>query len=1061
MSNFKKVSFIFLVFFIVFSQSMYAPTTIKAATSDDTKEKDIKDVVVHSDDGEGTIELLATASESSDILYLMEDGEPVTVLNEDEEYSYVSYHDEDHEETLKGYVSNEFIMDEEEEDRDNTEEKLKKDAVVQADDPEDTVELLATASESSDILYLMEDGESVTVLNEDEEYSYVSYHDKDHEETLKGYVSNEFIVDEEEEDRDNTEEKLEKDAVVQADDPEDTVELLTTASESSDILYLMKDGESVTVLNENEEYSYVSYHDEDHEETLKGYVSNEFIMDEEEDKQLNQSDETDTSEQDDENEGSHRANSNDSVDAKRSTEEHSHNSDEESEETKTHSLQKSSGKTFINGIAQKSSTNVYSDTSTDSDILKSYKKGHILLYRSLDSNWNEAIVIINGESITGYIHKNDVENFPEDQTSYKGIALKNQTNVYSSASTSSKVLKSYKQGHILQYRSLTSDWYEAIVIINGESITGYIHKNDVENFPEDQTSYKGIASKNQTNVYSSASTSSKVLKSYKQGHILQYRSLTSDWYEAIVIIDGESITGYIHKNDVENFPEDQTSYKGIALKNQTNVYSSASTSSKVLKSYKQGHILQYKSLTSDWYEAIVIINGESVTGYIHKNDVADIDPDNQTHLRAIGLKNATNVYESTSTSSKKIKSYSKGDILQLRTYSDKWFEAIVYVNGEKRTGYFQTKDVEIVDPEQKSMNGYAADSQTRVYSSASRDSKVLKSYTYGSKLQFKKFTKNWYEAIVILNGDAKTGYIHVDGITFDNDIVKNTDYNLTLNDAMNIQMNTTPQTDSSYAYVSGAYINNGKVTADVLNVRSGPNASKKVVGQLTKGTKVKVIDEANGWNQIEYNSGQWVDASRSDVLYYLDPDNFINDSRQIFQFLDLTKPSATPAKEINKYLKGKGTLQGQAQAFIDAGEKNNMNDLYLISHSLLETGNGTSELAQGVKYNGTTVYNMYGVGAFDGCAVECGAKRAYDEGWTTPRKAIVGGAKFIGNNYVKSGQNTIYKMRWNPESMDLNGQASHQYATDIGWASKQIDTMYNLYQQFDLSLMYLDIPSYK
>src|SRR5699024_9793668 len=130
--------------------------------------------------------------------------------------------------------------------------------------------------------------------------------------------------------------------------------------------------------------------------------------------------------------------------------------------------------------------------------------------------------------------------------------------------------------------------------------------------------------------------------------------------------------------------------------------------------------------------------------------------------------------------------------------------------------------------------------------------------------------------------------------------------------------------------------------------------------------------------------------------------------------------------------RGKGILSGQADAFIKAGQQYGINDIYLISHALLETGDGTSILANGVKYNGETVYNMYGIGAYDSCPIECGAERAYEEGWTTPSKAIIGGAKFIGNDYIKTGQNTLYKMRWNPAAMASTNRYVKQYAADRG-----------------------------
>src|SRR5699024_4594096 len=152
----------------------------------------------------------------------------------------------------------------------------------------------------------------------------------------------------------------------------------------------------------------------------------------------------------------------------------------------------------------------------------------------------------------------------------------------------------------------------------------------------------------------------------------------------------------------------------------------------------------------------------------------------------------------------------------------------------------------------------------------------------------------------------------------------------------------------------------------------------------------------------------------------------------------------------------------------------------LISHATLETGNGSSELANGIEVGKNKsgklvlvtksnrgsltdikkVYNMYGIGAYDNCAKECGPKRAYEEGWTTPDKAITGGAKFI-DNYINRGQNTLYKMRWDPAAMESTGAYGKQYATDIGWASKQINTMYNLYQSIGDYTLNLDIPEYK
>ncbi|MFP7492542.1 glucosaminidase domain-containing protein [Terribacillus saccharophilus] len=378
----------------------------------------------------------------------------------------------------------------------------------------------------------------------------------------------------------------------------------------------------------------------------------------------------------------------------------------------------------------------------------------------------------------------------------------------------------------------------------------------------------------------------------------------------------------------------------------------------------------------------------------------------------------------------------------------------------------------------------ASDMDTRSHITIDKDSKTYysngegKSYTkaWGGKKDMvesdmssfagKEFSVNltekvgddiWYRG----NLNGKEMWLNEDYVTVSHE--KKQTFDLTLKEALAIQEKASPQTDKEYdTYVSAEYITNNKVTADLLNVRGGPSTNYWVVGTLKKGAEVNIIRQVGSWYQIEFtNSRQWVNPSSADIEYYLNPDNFIHDDRQKFQFLDLTRGSDVTVDTLNKYLAGKGILANQGKAFIDASKEYGVNDIYLVSHALLETGNGSSTLAKGVEYNGTTVYNMYGIGAYDSCPVGCGAERAYEEGWTTPYKAIVGGAKYIGAGYINSGQNTLYEMRWNPQAMANTGAYGKQYATDIGWAYKQVNTMYNLYQSIGVYTLYLEIPSYK
>ena len=244
-----------------------------------------------------------------------------------------------------------------------------------------------------------------------------------------------------------------------------------------------------------------------------------------------------------------------------------------------------------------------------------------------------------------------------------------------------------------------------------------------------------------------------------------------------------------------------------------------------------------------------------------------------------------------------------------------------------------------------------------------------------------------------------------------------------------------------------------------INIYASKNTNSHVYATATANSNLTVLKQDDNWYQVQL--GTWRNATAEDVKEYLDPKNFILDEVMRFQFLDLAKVSGASEKLLDDFLANKGVLKGMGKTFIEAGKKYGINELYLISHALLETGNGTSELAKGIKYNGVTVYNMFGIGATDANPIQNGAKMAYEMGWTSVEKAIIGGAAFIGNDYIKAGQSTLYEMRWNTASMNKNKYASHQYATDVGWAAKQVYNLAKLYNEIGVNTLNLKIPVYK
>lgn len=170
----------------------------------------------------------------------------------------------------------------------------------------------------------------------------------------------------------------------------------------------------------------------------------------------------------------------------------------------------------------------------------------------------------------------------------------------------------------------------------------------------------------------------------------------------------------------------------------------------------------------------------------------------------------------------------------------------------------------------------------------------------------------------------------------------------------------------------------------------------------------------------------------------------INDNRPL-EFLDLREMVRIDEEDLNEVLKDKGILEGHGDSFLLAQRRHNVNVFYLVAHALVETGHGNSELASGIEYEDETYYNFFGIGAFDSGAVREGHSYAVNEEWTSPEAAILGGAKFISENYIKNDQFTTYAMRWNPDNPTRN-----QYATDVNWSRVIAEITESYYDYFEI-----------
>lgn len=88
---------------------------------------------------------------------------------------------------------------------------------------------------------------------------------------------------------------------------------------------------------------------------------------------------------------------------------------------------------------------------------------------------------------------------------------------------------------------------------------------------------------------------------------------------------------------------------------------------------------------------------------------------------------------------------------------------------------------------------------------------------------------------------------------------------------------------------------------------------------------------------------------------------------------------------------------------------------------------------------------------------------SYNRPWTSPLKAIVGGAEFIGENYIAKGQHTSYLKKFNVNPNSSYNTYNHQYMANLAAPSSEARTSYNSYKDNNLLNLPLHfvIPTYK
>lgn len=226
-----------------------------------------------------------------------------------------------------------------------------------------------------------------------------------------------------------------------------------------------------------------------------------------------------------------------------------------------------------------------------------------------------------------------------------------------------------------------------------------------------------------------------------------------------------------------------------------------------------------------------------------------------------------------------------------------------------------------------------------------------------------------------------------------------------------------------------------------------------------------------------YDNGSWRCASASTVSYYMDPRNSLYED-YIFQFENLkwvdgkyTLDGINQIISDCKYLQGskitytdtKGKTQtlnkSYAKVIMDAAKEAGISPYHLASRIRQEQGPGTNASATATgKYSGYNGYynflNVNASGNGSSTIIKNALEYAKKQGWTNPEKSIKGGAKFLAQEYIQYGQNTLYLQKFDVDDSD-GDLYWHQYQQNVSAAKTESMDIMQTYKEIDSKL---DMP---
>ena len=289
--------------------------------------------------------------------------------------------------------------------------------------------------------------------------------------------------------------------------------------------------------------------------------------------------------------------------------------------------------------------------------------------------------------------------------------------------------------------------------------------------------------------------------------------------------------------DIESIMNLNDSYEGKVVNVDSNlrVREGASLQSTVIGYLVNGEVVNIKGETEEWYR----IDFKGHEAYVSKEyiEVTTLSKASRAvqkgqvyNTGGVGL----NVRQAASSTSARIGILKDGEVVQVNSKSGDWYN-ISYGN---KTGFVHSKYIKLIQTTESGTNNSITKgkvknitSNLRVRQAPSTSALTIGYLLGGQEVEITGESGEWYK----INFNGKVGYSHKDYIT---------------------KISNGSSGSSNNNNGSTVTEKDGTVDAtDGLRVREGAGTNTKILGVLTHGSAVKIVDTNGSWYKIKYGSG--------------------------------------------------------------------------------------------------------------------------------------------------------------------------------------------------------------